>query len=108
MPGKSRRQNGVFLECTNKNAEASGASNLELPMAAKRQCPLANDMPTPPMEFLPRPRSARDVVVFLQYAAALGLANSKMVAHLSEMGTLFPEEMLDAYQAVRAKQVSDN
>jgi hypothetical protein len=46
--------------------------------------------------------------MFLQYAACMGLADSKMVAHLTEMSALFPQEMLDAYRACRARQASDN
>jgi hypothetical protein len=46
--------------------------------------------------------------MFFQYAACMGLADSKMVAHLTEMSALFPQEMLDAYRAFRARQASDN
>lgn len=46
--------------------------------------------------------------MLLQYAACKGLANAKMVAHLTEMSALFPKEMLGAYRALRTRQVGDN
>jgi hypothetical protein len=46
--------------------------------------------------------------MLLQYAAFLGLANTELVAHLTEMSALFPQETLDAYRAFRARQTSDN
>jgi hypothetical protein len=46
--------------------------------------------------------------MLLQYAACLGLANTELVAHLTEMSTLFPQETMDAYKAFRARQASYN
>jgi len=60
------------------------------------------------MDLMPSPRSARDVVSVLQAAAALGLANPRVVAHLAEMSSLFPQETLAAYRVFRAQQASDN
>jgi hypothetical protein len=77
-------------------------------MASKKLCPVVQDSAKPVLELMPLPRSSRDLVMFLQYAACMGLADSKMVAHLTEMSAFFPQEMLDAYRAFRARQASDN
>jgi hypothetical protein len=77
-------------------------------MASKKQCPLVQDGAKPALELLPAPRCARDVAMFLHYAACLGLANTELVAHLTEMSALFPQETMDAYKAFRARQASYN
>ena len=77
-------------------------------MASKKQCPLVQEAAKPALELMPAPRSARDVAMLLQYAACLGLANTELVAHLTEMSTLFPQETMDAYSAFRARQTRDN
>ena len=84
------------------------ASSPEFIMASKKQCPLVQDSPKSALELMRSPRSARDVAMLLQYAAFLGLANTELVAHLTEMSALFPQETLDAYRAFRARQTSDN
>ncbi|HTX66302.1 MAG TPA: hypothetical protein VMD31_11065 [Opitutaceae bacterium] len=35
-------------------------------------------------------------------------ASTKMVAHLTEMGDLFPDELLGAFQAMMRRQIKDN
>jgi hypothetical protein len=77
-------------------------------MASKKQCPVVQDSAKSVLELVPLPRSSRNLAMFFQYAACMGLADSKMVAHLTEMSALFPQEMLDAYRAFRARQASDN
>jgi hypothetical protein len=46
--------------------------------------------------------------MLLQYAAFAGLANTELVAHLTEMSALFPQEMLDAYRSFRDRQAGAN
>jgi hypothetical protein len=77
-------------------------------MTSKKQCPVTLDSAKPVLELMPLPHSSRDLAMFLQYAACLGLANTKMVAHLTEMSDLFPQEMMEAYRIVRARQAADN
>lgn len=77
-------------------------------MASKKQCPDVQDRAKPGLELMPLPRSSRDLAMYLQYAACLGFADTKMVAHLTEMSELFPQEMLEAYRAFRARRASDN
>jgi hypothetical protein len=55
----------------------------------KRQNSMQKDRTSPALELMPAPRSSKDVVVLLEYAAHLGLADTKLVAHLAEMGTLY-------------------
>ena len=57
---------------------------------------------------MPAPRSSQDVVKLLQFAAHQGLANAQIVAHLTEMGALFPKELLEAFKAYQERQVCDN
>lgn len=77
-------------------------------MASRKQCPPLQHTAKPALDLMPSPNSSRDVVMFLQYAACLGFADLKLVAHLTEMGALFPQEMLGAYRAYRDRQASDN
>lgn len=60
-------------------------------MASKKQCPDVQDRAKPGLELMPLPRSSRDLAMYLQYAACLGFADTKMVAHLTEMSELFPQ-----------------
>jgi len=77
-------------------------------MASKKQCRFAQNDARPALQFMPQPNSAQEVVRYLQYAACLGFANPKIVSHLTEMGALFPNELVGAYQAFRQRQASDN
>jgi hypothetical protein len=77
-------------------------------MASKKQCSALQESAKPALAPVPSPRSSQDVGLLLQYAAAKGLANTKLVAHLSEMGALYPTEMLDAYRAFQSKQAGSN
>lgn len=77
-------------------------------MASKKQCPLVQEGSKPALELMPSPRSSRDVAMLLQYAAFAGLANTELVAHLTEMSALFPQEMLDAYRSFRDRQAGAN
>lgn len=45
---------------------------------------------------------------YFQFAACLGFANPKIVTHLTEMGALFPKELVGAYKAFRKRQAGDN
>lgn len=62
----------------------------------------------PALQLLPQPRSSGDVVRYFQFAACLGFANPKIVTHLTEMGALFPKELVGAYKAFRKRQAGDN
>jgi hypothetical protein len=77
-------------------------------MASKKRCRLVQRNAKPTLELMPAPQSAQDVVTFLRFAACLGLANSQLVGHLTEMGALFPEQLLGAYKAFRERQACDN
>ena len=77
-------------------------------MASKKRCQLAQSGARPALQLMPQPSSSMDVVRCLQDAACLGLADPKIVAHLTEMGTLFPNELVGAYRAFLRRQVSDN
>jgi hypothetical protein len=77
-------------------------------MASKKQCPALQENAKPGPVLMHAPRSSSDVVTLLQHAAAKGLANTKLVAHFSEMAALFPKETLGAYRAFLAKQTSNN
>jgi hypothetical protein len=57
---------------------------------------------------MPAPRSSRDLVRLLKFAAAIGLADAETVGHLAEMEALFPGELMGAFQAYRERQVRDN
>lgn len=77
-------------------------------MASKKQSPALQESAKPALAPVPSPRSSQDVVLLLQYAAAKGLANTKLVAHLAEMGALYPAETLDAYRTFHARQAGSN
>jgi hypothetical protein len=48
------------------------------------------------------------VLKLLKFAAHLGLANAKIVSHLTEMGVLFPRELVGAFRAFQERQACDN
>jgi hypothetical protein len=77
-------------------------------MATKKRCRLAQDGARPALQIIPQPGSSRDVLRYFQIAACLGIANPKIVTHLTEMGALFPKELVGAYKAFRRMQADDN
>ncbi len=60
------------------------------------------------LELLRAPQSSGEVVTLLRFAAHQGMANGGIVAHLEEMAALFPNEMLGAFRALRARRACDN
>ncbi len=60
------------------------------------------------MELLPSPQSPGEVVTLLRFAAHHGLAKHGMVSHLEKMAALFPNEMLGAFRALRARRACNN
>ena len=77
-------------------------------MTSKKRCRFAQCNAKPTLQSLPAPRSALEVVALFRAAACLGLANARLVGHLAEMGAMFPEELLGAYQAFRDRQTGIN
>ena len=77
-------------------------------MATKNRCRLVQPAAKPALELLPAPRSSQDVLKLLKFAAHLGLANAKIVSHLTEMGVLFPRELVGAFRAFQERQACDN
>jgi hypothetical protein len=77
-------------------------------MASKKRSQLAQVNCKQVLKILPAPQCARDVLVLLKFSAEVAPANAKMATHLTEMGTLFPEELLGAFRAFLKRQVSDN
>lgn len=77
-------------------------------MASKKRSRVAQDNGKQPLRILPAPQCARDVLVLLKFSADVAPANAKMATHLTEMGTLFPDELLGAFKAFLKRQVSDN
>jgi len=77
-------------------------------MTPKRSRRPASDNVKPTLNLLPAPRCSPEVVMLLQHAARLRLANSKTAAHLAEMAELYPKEMIEAYRIFRAGLTSDN
>ena len=77
-------------------------------MASKNRCRLVQGAAKPAFKLMPAPRSPQDVVKLLKSAARLGLANAKIVSHLTRMGTLFPKELLGAFKAFQERQACDN
>ena len=57
---------------------------------------------------MPPPSSPIEVVKYLQHAACMGFADPKLVTHLTEVGALFPKELVGAFRAFRKTQTSDN
>ena len=77
-------------------------------MITKNRCRLVQTTAKPALKLMPAPRSSQDVVKLLKFAAYQGLANAEIVAHLTEMGSLFPKELLGAFKAYQERQVCDN
>ncbi len=77
-------------------------------MAQKKRGRLAPHGGRPALELMRPPQSSGEVVSLLRLAAHQGLANGGIVAHLEEMAALFPNEMLGAFQALRARRACDN
>lgn len=90
------------------NGRVSAGLQSNSKMTSKKRCQLAQCNAKPTLELIPAPQSALEVVAFLRFAACLGLANARLVGHLAEMGAVFPEELLGAYQAFRERQGGDN
>ena len=62
----------------------------------------------PALELMRAPRSSREVVTLLRLAAHRAPANRGIVAHLEEMAVMFPDEMLGAFRALRARRACNN
>jgi hypothetical protein len=77
-------------------------------MASKKRPPIAQPTVQQSFNLLPAPQCAKDVIGLLKLSAEVAPAKSKMVTHLTEMGTLYPRELLDAFQAFLQRQVGDN
>ena len=77
-------------------------------MTSKKRRQLAQCNAQPTLELVPAPESAQEVVAFLRFAACRGLANSRLVDHLAEIGLLFPEQLVGAYKALRERQTGSN
>jgi hypothetical protein len=77
-------------------------------MAHKKSCRLAQANAKPPLDLVPAPRSAEDVVALLRLAAHLGMANADLVSHLVDVGAMFPEELMAAYRAFQERRACDN
>jgi len=60
------------------------------------------------VNLLPAPQCARDVMVLLKYSAEVAPANTKMASHLTQMGALYPNELLGAFKAFLKRQIGDN
>ena len=90
------------------DCEAPPPQERNLKMASKRRCRPAQDRARPALQLMAQPGSSQDVVRYLQFAACLGFANPKIVTHLTEMGALFPKELVGAYKAFRRRQAGDN
>ena len=77
-------------------------------MAQKKQGRLAPQSAKSALELMPSPQSTGEVVTLLQFAAHQGWANSGIVSHLEEMAVLYPDEMLGAFRALRARRACNN
>ncbi len=62
----------------------------------------------PALEFMRPPRSSGEVIKLLRLAADRGVADGGIVAHLEEMAVLFPQELLGAFRALRARRACNN
>ena len=47
-------------------------------------------------------------MTLLKYSGDGTPASTKMVAHLTEMGALYPDELLGAFRALLRRQIRDN
>jgi hypothetical protein len=77
-------------------------------MASKKRSRLTQVSNLPPLNILPAPQCAHDVMVLLKYSAAVAPENSEVATHLKEMGELFPTELLGAFKAFLKRQIGDN
>ena len=77
-------------------------------MAHKKKGRLAAHSAIPALELLPSPQSPGEIVTLLQFAAYKGLASNGIVSHLEQMAALFPNEMVGAFQALRARRACNN
>lgn len=77
-------------------------------MASRKRCLQSQHYDNQVFKLLRSPQSSKDVLVLLKLAAEVAPANSEMAAHLTEMGTLFPDELLGAFRAFLKRQISDN
>ena len=77
-------------------------------MPSKKRCRLADFTAKPAIGLAPAPESSEDVLLLLKFAAETSPANAEMLAHLTQMGTLFPRELLGAFKAFRKRQAGDN
>ena len=57
---------------------------------------------------LPVPKTVDELIALFEPADQEEATKAQVVAHLTEMGRLFPEEMLAALQAYREKQTGVN
>jgi len=77
-------------------------------MASKKRSRVMQLSSQQALNLLPAPQCARDVMVLLKYSAVVAPANSKMVTHLTQMGALYPNELLGAFKAFLKRQIGDN
>lgn len=77
-------------------------------MASKKRVRQVQVINCQPLKLLPAPQCARDVMVLLKYSAAIAPANTKMVSHLTEMGAMYPNELLGAFRALLRRQNGEN
>jgi len=77
-------------------------------MASKKRVRLNQVIHQQPFNLLPAPQCAHDVMTLLKCSGDGTPASTKMVAHLTEMGTLFPNELLGAFRALLRRQNGDN
>ena len=77
-------------------------------MAIKNQCRLAPSTAKPALKLVPAPRYVPRRGQATRFAAHQGMANAKIVAHLTEMGALFPKELLGAFKAYQERRACDN
>jgi hypothetical protein len=77
-------------------------------MPSKKRCRLARLSAKPALGLTPAPESSEDVLVLLKFAAQASPGKAGIFSHLSQMGALFPQEMLGAFRAFQKKQTGDN
>ncbi len=77
-------------------------------MASRKRCLQSQPYDNQVFKLLCTPQSSQDVLVLLKLAAEVAPGNTEIVAHLTEMGTLFPDELLGAFRAFVKRQISDN
>jgi hypothetical protein len=77
-------------------------------MASRKRCLQSQHNDHQMFRLLRVPQSSKDVLVLLKLAAEVSPANTEIVAHLTEMGMLFPDELLGAFRAFLKRQISDN